>query len=86
VKWTWLDELVHNILAIGIVGPTVVILTARAFSPDVYVPPELLAASVAVLAVYGYKIVKLNDTSPTSLDGTAIIAPSNKTDTRGTKT
>ena len=61
MKWTWLDELVHNILALIIVVPTVVVLTARAFNPDVYVPPELLAASVAVLTVYGYSVIKANN-------------------------
>ncbi len=57
-KWTWLDELVHNLLALIIVVPTVAVLVASAFDPEVSVPPELMAGSLAVLTAYGYKSIK----------------------------
>jgi uncharacterized membrane protein len=57
-NWTTLDELVQNLIAVGVVGVTLVLEAAHAFNELVTVPPVLEAAAGAVLVAYGYKVVR----------------------------
>lgn len=57
-KWTDLDELVKNIIAIGVIFVTLSLEVAVAFNPDMHMPQELTGASALVLAAYGFQTVQ----------------------------
>jgi hypothetical protein len=57
-KWTDIDELVQNIIAVAVVGVALALEAASAFSADVHVPPLLEGAAGAVLLSYGYNAYK----------------------------
>jgi hypothetical protein len=58
-----ITDLVKNIIAVAIIGATVVLYVMQGVNPDITtIPTELKLASAAVLAAYGYQVVSTEKT------------------------
>jgi hypothetical protein len=77
-KWTDIDELVQNIIAVAVVGVTLALEATSAFNPAVQVPVLLEGAAGAVLLAYGYNSIKSVRSNATSTDEAAKTATDSK--------